>query len=85
MGKTMEMPVNCQHCTKIFDLNDGYASEKWYPNIVICEPCHEKEYKEIAIDEEIADLKIELEDAKFDCERITKRLKELNVNTDEIA
>jgi hypothetical protein len=47
----MEMPTPCEHCSKIFDLNDGYRSEKWHPDIVICEECHNKEQEEIEQDE----------------------------------
>ena len=42
-----EMPTPCQHCGEIFDLNDGFGSEKWYPNTVICEECYRKEEAEI--------------------------------------
>lgn len=47
----MDMPIVCQHCGEIFDLNDGCESQKWYPNITICEKCHEEEDDEIVQDE----------------------------------
>lgn len=31
-----EMPTPCQKCGKIFELNDGIGSEKWYPLTIIC-------------------------------------------------
>jgi len=80
----MEMPTPCQHCNHIFDLNDGYGSEKWYPGTVICERCHGQEEKEIEIDNEVQDLVFELRDAEYtieDCNKIVdnslERLKEL--------
>lgn len=60
-----EMPTPCEHCGEIFDLNDGCASEKWYPNIVICENCHEKEEEEIEEDEIYEDENINLSNALF--------------------
>lgn len=48
---SMEMPTPCQHCGKIFDLNDGYESNKWYENTVICESCFLDEEAEIEEDE----------------------------------
>lgn len=46
----MEMPTPCEHCGEIFDLNDGYPSEKWHENITICEKCHNEEELEIEED-----------------------------------
>jgi hypothetical protein len=62
-GEDYEMPTPCEHCGKIFDLNDGYGSEKWHPDIVICEKCHNEEKKEIERDEEIENIENELGDA----------------------
>jgi hypothetical protein len=73
----MEMPTPCQHCGDWFDLHDGCASEKWYPNTVICEKCAQLEEKIIEVEEEIADIQIELENAKWDVEHYTKQLGEL--------
>jgi|SRR5882762_2759228 len=62
----MEMPVPCQKCGEWFDLNDGYGSKKWFPNIVICASCFDDEQKELDLEDEIYNLKneiSELEDA----------------------
>lgn len=47
----MEMPTPCEHCGKIFDLTDGYRSDKWHIDITICSDCHTKEQEEIEQDE----------------------------------
>ena len=73
----MEMPTPCNHCGKIFDLNDGYGSEKWYPNIIICEPCHYKEEAEIEREEEIENLIEAIRDAEWTLKYSQERLKEL--------
>jgi hypothetical protein len=73
----MEMPTPCQGCGKWFDLTDGGGSEKWYPNTVICPVCCEKEKAEIEVDEEVEDLKIQIEDAEYTLKHARKRLKEL--------
>lgn len=69
MCEEMEMPTPCQHCGEIFDLNDGYGSEKWHPNIVICENCHEKEEAEIEEDERWESINIELSNALYGLEK----------------
>lgn len=58
----MEMPTPCQECKKIFDLHDGYRSEKWHPDVVICEDCHRKEQEEIEQDEFWESINYELEE-----------------------
>lgn len=82
----MEMPCMCQHCNDIFDLHDGQRSDKWYRGSIICETCAHEEDAEIELEEEIEDLKIELEEAKYTVDeatqaiyRIQKRLDELKV------
>jgi hypothetical protein len=80
-SEEMEMPTPCTHCKKIFDLNDGYGSDKWYPNIVICEACHREEEKEIERDEEIQELKETISNAEYDIKQAKARLKELGVYT----
>lgn len=60
-----EMPTPCQHCGETFDLNDGYGSEKWYPNIVICQKCHEDEEAEIEEDERWDDINTEISNALY--------------------
>lgn len=62
----MEMPTPCIHCGEIFDLNDGYGSEKWHPNVVICENCHSKEEAEIEEDERWEDINIEIGNALYE-------------------
>lgn len=61
----MEMPTPCEHCGSIFDLNDGYGSEKWHPNIVICEKCHEDEEAEIEEDERWDSINTEISNAFY--------------------
>ena len=58
----MEMPTPCEHCGQIFDLNDGYASNKWHEGITICSECHEKEEEEMERDGEIEDANFALEE-----------------------
>lgn len=77
MCEKMEMPTPCQKCGEIFDLLDGYDSEKWYPNTTICASCFKKEEKEIEVDEEISELKESLADAEYTIKDCTKRLIEL--------
>ena len=60
-----EMPTPCQHCGEIFDLNDGFGSEKWYPNTVICEECYRKEEEEIEEDERWETVNNELSNALY--------------------
>jgi len=73
LDEEMEMPCQCR-CGKWFDLNDGYGSEKWCPNEVICKSCHDKEEKEIERDEEIEDAKNALDDAVY---TVNEKIKEL--------
>lgn len=61
----MDMPTPCTHCGDIFDLNDGYGSDKWYPNIVICENCYNKEQEEIEEDERWENINTELTNALY--------------------
>lgn len=62
----MEMPTPCQHCGELFDLLDGYGSDKWYRNTTICEQCYRLEEKEIEEDDEIENQTNRLSDAEFD-------------------
>lgn len=75
----MEMPTPCVHCGNLFDLNDGYGSEKWHEGITICHECYETEQDEIAKDSEIEDLKCEISEAEYTITSGIKRLKELGV------
>lgn len=60
----MEMPTPCRSCGEWFDLNDGYGSEKWYPNTVICKTCREEEEREIEREDHIQYLIEQICDAK---------------------
>lgn len=80
----MDMPCPCTNCGDYFDLHDGQGSEKWYPGTVLCSTCAQQEETEIETDEEIEDLKVELEEANWSLNdaqqtitRIEKRLREL--------
>ena len=75
----MEMPTPCQKCGGIFDLNDGHGSVKWFPNTVICQNCGEEEEKEVERDEEIEDLKSQIDEANFTIREARSRLIELGV------
>jgi len=81
----MEMPTPCINCGKIFDLNDGVGSKKWFPNTVICEKCFDKEEEEIERDEEIYDMKLSLANAKWDVNYYTEELKKLGLTDEEIS
>lgn len=80
MCKEMEEPCLCDHCKELFDLQDGWVSEKWYENIVICEKCYKEEKKEIELDDEISELNEVIESALFDLKDAQKRLAELGVS-----
>ena len=77
--ETMDMPTPCEHCGETFDLNDGFGSEKWHPNIVICEKCYLIEEKEIEEDERLFDLNIEVSNALYEVQ--FKELNEENQTT----
>lgn len=74
----MEEPTPCVHCGKWFDLQDGYGSEKWHSNTVICEDCFNEEKKEIENDEEIDEAKTQYEDALFTVRESKDTLHKLN-------
>lgn len=79
----MEMPTPCTHCGEIFDLNDGYGSEKWHPNTVICESCYEKEKEEIEEDERWETINIDLTNALYGLdkeENLKDRLDSKNID-----
>lgn len=56
----MEMPTRCD-CGKWFDLLDGHRSEK--KSITICGDCKDAEDEEISHENEIQELKDEIDDA----------------------
>lgn len=59
------MPVPCQNCGEWFDLNDGYGSELWFPNTVICHTCYNTESNEIERREIITEALREIENAEY--------------------
>lgn len=61
----MEMPTPCEHCGEWFDLNDGYQSDKWHPDTIICSGCGYKEEKEIEEDEYWENTNIEISNALY--------------------
>lgn len=71
------MPCPCQKCGEWFDQPDGYGSEKWFPNIIICADCGCEEEKEIELDDEIEDLKSQIDEARYTLEHSQKRLDEI--------
>jgi hypothetical protein len=75
--ENMETPCPCEHCGEWFDLQDGYGSEKWHPNIVICKKCHLEEEAEIENDEEIEGLVESLSEAQWSVKHDTKELAKL--------
>lgn len=79
LDEEMEMPCPCQKCGEWFDLVDGYGSKKWFPKIVICERCHDEEEKEIEREEEIRDLKSQIDEAEFTIKEARARLAELDL------
>lgn len=68
----MEMPCRCEFCGTCFDLNDGFISEKWSENSMICETCKEEENQEIEREERISELELEIEEVE-NCLRDWKR------------
>lgn len=80
----MEMPTPCQKCGGWFDLNDGYGSEKWFPDTTICEECYNEEAKEIEKDERIEELKAEISDLEWTIADDKKRLEELKEELEKL-
>lgn len=79
----MEMPTPCVKCGEIFELNDGWTSEKWFPvrngtGTIICEPCGREEEAEIERDEEISALNEEIEQAEYTLNSARNRLAEMD-------
>lgn len=80
MYEEFEMPTPCPYCGEIFDLNDGVGSTKWFPNTTICSTCGQIEDDEIERDEEIEDLKNQIDDAEFTIKEARNRLSELGID-----
>ena len=73
----MEMPVQCD-CGNWMELNDSWRREKeGADNTTICTDCHEKEEAEIDRDNEISDLKAEIEEAEYTLDQAKRRLAEI--------
>lgn len=79
MEHEFEMPTPCQNCGNLFDLNDGTVSTKWFPNTVICSKCGDEEQALVERDEEIEDLKNQIDDAVFTIKEARSRLIGLGV------
>ena len=66
---------------------NGTGSAKWFPNTIICQKCGDEEEKEIEREEEIEDLKNQIDDAEITIKDCRSRLSELgyeipfNINT----
>jgi len=79
----MEMPTPCQRCDEIFDLHDGRSSPReanrpgYQSRTVICESCADKEEQEIEREQEIEDLRGEIEEAEYTLRTAKERLREL--------
>lgn len=76
----MECPCPCEICGTIFDLEDGYPSERLknsFGNIVICEECGEKEKAEIELNDELDEIKESIEDAEWTVKDAKERWKKL--------
>lgn len=71
------MPCPCQKCGEWFDQPDGYGSEKWFPNTIICQECYSDEEKEIELDDEIDELKMAIDDARYTLKHSQERLDEI--------
>ncbi|MBD8081111.1 hypothetical protein [Chryseobacterium caseinilyticum] len=65
----MEEPTLCIHCDEWFDLSDGYGSEKWHDNTIICRNCHIKEEVEIEADDRWESINIDLVNALYDLDK----------------
>lgn len=73
----MECPTPCEKCGDVFELEDGFRSEKWFENIIICPECHKQEDEEIQIDAEVEQLREDLSEAQHTVKYATERLLEL--------
>lgn len=82
-NEEMEMPTHCQQCGEIFDLNDGYGSEKRHKTMVICEYCYREEEKEAEEDERWEEINIEVSNALYGLDKeanVSNLLNEENKN-----
>lgn len=77
----MEMPTPCKKCGKWFELNDGAASEKWFPRTIICSECGEKEQNIIEVEQDISDMQDEIGQAQ---ESIVEANETISENTGKI-
>lgn len=76
----LDMPTPCVRCKNVFDLHDGYGSEKWYKQdqIIICADCYQEEQKEIERDEEIETCLEIISAAEWDLADAKTRLEAVN-------
>lgn len=87
MEENYEMPTPCIHCGEIFDLDEGYGSEKWHKDIIICKKCHDAEEQEIENDERWETINAEVSDALYELkeegawQKLTKENRELIMNS----
>lgn len=79
-NEEMEMSTPCIHCGEIFDLYDGYSSEKWHENKTICESCFEKEKAEIEEDDRWCAINSEVASALYGLYKEEKLLHRLSDN-----
>lgn len=73
------MPCVCSVCNGTFDLNDG-SNHPRRENEIICEGCADDIEKEIEKEEEIEDLKSQIDDAVITIKDARNQLIELGVN-----
>lgn len=77
----MDMPTPCPKCNSVFELDDEWGSEKWFPNTTICEDCYHEERREIMQDDLVerfvCNLDIPDERMDFYREEINNKLIEL--------
>lgn len=80
----LEMPTPCEECGEVFDLHDGHRHPS--RNIVICAECANRLQQEADREEEIENLKEEIQEAQWTIENARKRLAELGagMTKDEI-
>lgn len=86
MEENFEMPTPCIHCGEIFDLDEGYGSEKWHKDIIICKKCHDAEDQEIENDERWETINAEVSNALYELkeegawQKLTKENREIIIN-----
>jgi hypothetical protein len=81
-----EMPTPCTECGEIFELHDGRPNPRSI-YVVICAGCADKADEEVERDEEIEEIRREIEDAEYDMQIASEtirgakdRLRELGID-----